>query len=613
MDKSFSLRDLLVMPLKPIAKNPVFFVFMYVLGMVAAACTVHYEWKQKLYEFSWYELFLWVYGLAAILALLPKRVSAVLRALFYVVAYTVTIADVYCFVKFDSGINPSILTLIAETDTREAGEFFTAYLSPDIILTNFGWILLILLLHLCLTICSKTSIVKTFIKACERITAPISRLRWLFSIGIVALLSVSVSLCCDNLSKLHQLLSYNTIGAVEHRLTEKKHGELFLPLYRLTFSLYANNLTAKQVDILREVEQTVRVDSCSFTSPNIVFIIGEAYNKYHSQLYGYERPTTPRQLELMKAGKLIPFTDVISPWNLTSYVFKHLMSTYAVGDEGDWCDYPLFCEVFRKAGYHVTFLTNEFLYQAKQEVFDFSGGFFLNDPALSAAQFDARNKKLHVFDEGLLEDYRIIQERRAHDGDTLQRGNLTIFHLIGQHQDYRIRCPKSKMHFTVDDYKDRTDLTNPRWKKNLCNYDNATLYNDSIVTEILRLFKDDDAIVIYMPDHGEEVHSRELPHYSGRMHSTQIVKRLAREEFDIPFWIWASPKYRQQHPDIWQQVQSAAHRPYMTDAMAHLLMYLAGIHCPYYRPDLNILSSDYNSKRPRIIKHQADYDQIINK
>lgn len=597
----------------PIAKNPSFFVFMYVLGMVAAACTVHYEWKQKLYEYSCYELFLWVYGFAAILAILPKWPSRILKAVFYVIAYTVSIVDVYCFVKFDSAINPSILMLVGETDPREASEFFSAYLTPDIFATDLIWVLIVLLVHILWAIHRWRRCPALLYSLFNKVGSLLAKPRLLWNVAILALLIVSVSFSSTNLSELHNLMSMDTIGDVEHKLTEKDRGNQFLPLYRLGFSVYANNLTAKQIDILRDVEKTVVVDSCSFTSPEIVLIIGEAYNKFHSQLYGYERETTPRQLELMRQGKLVPYTDVVSPWNLTSYVFKHIMSTYSVGDKGDWCDYPLFGEIFRKAGYHVTFLTNEFLYQAKQEVFDFSGGFFLNDPQLSAAQFDSRNKKLHVFDEGLLEDYRIVEEERAHSGDTLQQGNLTIFHLIGQHQDYRIRCPRSKQHFTLSDYADRTDLKKVQWKKNLCNYDNATLYNDSIVTEILARFKDKDAIVIYMPDHGEEVHSRELPHYSGRMHSTTIVRRLAREEFSIPFWFYATKKYRTSHPDIWQQVCSSASRPYMTDALPHLLMYLGGIHCKYYRPDLNILAPEYNANRPRIIKHQADYDQIVNK
>ena len=108
------------------------------------------------------------------------------------------------------------------------------------------------------------------------------------------------------------------------------------------------------------------MDSCSFRSPHIVLIIGESYNKHHSQLYGYDRETTPLQLERTKKGEMVVFDDVVSCWNLTSFVFKNIFSLHAVGDSGEWCDYPLFPELFRKAGYNVTFITNQFLPQAKE-------------------------------------------------------------------------------------------------------------------------------------------------------------------------------------------------------------------------------------------------------
>ena len=151
-------------------------------------------------------------------------------------------------------------------------------------------------------------------------------------------------------------------------------------------------------------------------------------------------PTTPRQKRRERTGLLVRYTDVVSPWNLTSFVFKNLFSMHVVGQKGEWCDYPLFPELFRKAGYHVTFLTNQFLPKAKEAVYDFSGGFFLNNPKLSAAQFDTRNERLHTFDEDLLSDY---DELKAQEGDH----NLTIFHLIGQHVVYRQRSPKDRKRF----------------------------------------------------------------------------------------------------------------------------------------------------------------------
>lgn len=596
----------------PIKRNPEFFVSMYIVGIVSAMCTVVVSARQELYQYAWWETFLGVYLTCVVLAAFPLRIRRILRGIIYAVVYPLSIIDVYCYVQFDSPINPSILMLVGETDTREAGEFLTAYLSPDLLGTYIGLMLLILLLHIAYTVIrwrwkTKRSVFQML--GYDTTGAGFRMTEGAVYAALWVVLGFSVYYSLPNYRNMLKLFSYDTIGDVEHRLTEKDRGEQFLPLYRTAFSIYSNRLAAKQIDVLYEVAKTVKVDSCSFTSPDIVLIIGEAYNKYHSQLYGYERPTTPYQLQMQADGDLVSFDDVVSPWNLTSYVFKHIMSTYTVGDKGDWCDYPLFCEVFRNAGYSVMFLTNEFLPKAKQAVYDFSGGFFLNNPELSKAQFDIRNKDLHVFDEALLTDYHDLLDEHPDYMD--KKGRLTIFHLIGQHQAYRIRCPKRKMKFTPEDYADRTDLTKPEWKKNLCYYDNATMYNDSIVWAITQEFKDRDAIVIYMPDHGEEVHSKELPHFSGRMHSTKIIKRLAREEFGIPFWIYATKSYQEHHPEIWQQVQSAHSKRYMTDALPHLLMYLGGINCKYYRPSLNILSPEYNENRPRIIKHQVDYDEVV--
>ena len=147
----------------PISKNGEFFVFMYMLSMVSAACTVFYHWKQELYAFSWWEVGLWLYVISTLLAIMPKKVRRIARGIIYIIAYSISLADVYCFVKFESPINPSILMLISETNTKEATEFFSAYVSPEIMFSNVGWVLLVLLCHILWTIHRKLKKPKTLI------------------------------------------------------------------------------------------------------------------------------------------------------------------------------------------------------------------------------------------------------------------------------------------------------------------------------------------------------------------------------------------------------------------------------------------------------------------
>lgn len=590
---------------KPIKGNAAFFVFMYVLGIVCTYAVVPDKRGYHAWPLAPYELFFDVSIICVVLWLLPRSVAKWLKRFIYVFFYMIVLVDVYCFVKFDTTITPTMLLLVGETDSREAAEFLESYLTGSVVFSRLGWVLLVLLAHVAWVLiwhnrpkCKAWLEAKTGmalgVPGWWRMAEP-----WLGLLFLVMFV-VSTVKCFADKTAFVRLMSYDNIGQVEHELTKKEKAQLYLPGYRLMFSIYANELTAKQVKTLVENIDKARVDSCSFRSKNIVLIIGESYNRHHAGLYGYHKDTTPRQEARAQKGELIPFSDVVAPWNLTSFVFKALFSLYTVGDKGEWCDYPLFPELFRKAGYHVTFLTNQFLPQAKEAVYDFSGGFFLNNPQLSHAMFDTRNTRLYRYDDGLLGDYDRLQRNNGEN-------NLIIFHLKGQHVDYRTRFPRDRRHFNPEDY-DRPELKQKELRV-LADYDNAILYNDSIVDQIIKRFEDEDAIVVYVPDHGEECYEGDV-HFYGRMHSTEITARLAREEFDIPFWIWCSHSFMVGHPALFNDIVKAKDRRYMTDALPHLLLYLGGISSPHYRDDLNVLSDGYNEKRPRMLKNTTDYDKL---
>lgn len=590
---------------KPIRGNAAFFVFMYVLGIVCTYAVVPDKRGYHAWPLAPYELFFDVSILCVVLWLLPHKISLWAKRVIYFLFYLLVVVDVYCFVKFDTTITPTMLLLVGETDGREATEFLESYLTPDVVFSRLGWVLLVMIVHIIWAqVWRNRKKCLAWIKAKWNFDLK-NAVRWHLAepwLGLIMLVLfvVSAANCIADKAAFLRLMSYDNIGQVEHELTKKEKAQLYLPGYRLMFSIYANELTAKQVNKLVENIDKAKVDSCSYRSRNIVLIIGESYNRHHAGLYGYDKNTTPRQARRAQKGELIPFSDVVAPWNLTSFVFKYLFSLYTVGDKGEWCDYPLFPELFRKAGYHVTFLTNQFLPQAKEAVYDFSGGFFLNNPLLSSAMFDTRNTRLYRYDAGLLADYDRLRNQNRDN-------NLIIFHLKGQHVDYRTRFPLDRRHFNPEDY-DRPDLKEKELRV-LADYDNAILYNDSIVDQIIKRFEDEDAIVVYVPDHGEECYEGDV-HFYGRMHSTEITARLAREEFDIPFWIWCSHKYMVGHPSLFNDIVKSKNRRYMTDALPHLLLYLAGIQTPYYRSDLNVIGDEYNENRPRILKNTTDYDKL---
>ena len=600
----------------PLLKNGVFFFAMYALGILCAYLTLPDNKGQDVYDNLWLELFLDVYFACAVLTVIPAKVRCWVRLALYVVLYGVALTDVFCFWKFGSVISPSMLMLVGETDSREAGEFLSTYLSLDVLSSPVAWIMLLFILH---------SLVDLRKPLCRLLKVDYAKLQARFHFGflrffhrymlypecgmlVLALLAWSVVTSWGNKRGMARLMTADTIGSIEHILTEPDHGEFYLPIYRLAFSVYSNHLASQQVDKCVAASKRVVVDSCSFRSPTIVLIIGESYSKAHCQLYGYPQKDTPRQRRLERGGWLTKFNDVVSCWNLTSFVFKNVLSMHVVGEKGEWCDYPLFPELFRKAGYQVTFLTNQFLLAAGQAVYDFSGGFFLNDPVLSKAQFDLRNTSLHRFDEGLLSDYdNFLNEGKIN----LKGNNLIIFHLIGQHVSYNTRYPKDRAKWHSDDYKElRPDIAGDHYRRRMiAAYDNACLYNDSIVTQIVKRFEDKDAIVVYMPDHGEEIFEpgRDI---ICRNHSATVDWPLAHYEFEVPFWIWCSRKYAHREPEVFKAIKDAKNRRFMTDALPHMMVWLAGISSKDYNDKYNLLSPNYDESRPRVLKNSVDYDKL---
>ena len=593
---------------KPIEQNGAFFVFMFALGWLCTQTEImpYYlrERGAKPYELSAPELFFDIYIVCVVLTLIPKKVRIWVKALLYIFLYGVALVDMFCYERFESTLTPTMLMLYSESTGQETREFLSGYLSWDVVKTGVGWILLLILVHILWT-----NLRGLWTRMRKRMILPkvndtfVTGLRAVLGIVVAWLLYSCVSQTWDNKVAMQRLFSYDTIGEVEHEQTKKDRANLYLPVYRLAFGIYANRLASHQLVQLEAASEKIQVDSCSFRVPNIVLVIGESYNKHHSQLYGYPKPTTPHQVAMAEEGSLVAFTDVVSTWNLTSFVFKHMLSLYAVGDSGAWCDKPLFPEVFRKAGYHVTFVTNQFESKAKEGIYDFSGGFFLNDPNLSQRLFDTRSTKTHRYDDGVLKEYEKV---RNGEGEKVR--NLVILHLMGSHVDYRARYPqKTQTYFTPQMY-DRPEL-NDKQKQILAHYDNSLRYNDSIMACITQRFEDKDAVVIYVPDHGEEIFDGS-PYMYGRMHGANIDYRLARNEMEIPFWIWGSPQYREKHPYGWQAIQNAKDRPLMIDALPHLLLYLGGISTPLYREELNVISADYDTKRPRILKGVTDYNTL---
>ena len=74
--------------------------------------------------------------------------------------------------------------------------------------------------------------------------------------------------------------------------------------------------------------------------------------------------------------------------------------------------------------------------------------------------------------------------------------------------------------------------------------------------------------------------------------------------------MWASEKFKQNHPEKWALIQEAIQNPYMTDDMIHTVLDIADIHTADFDPSKSIISRSFNKLRPRIFDDK-DYDREI--
>lgn len=585
--------------LYPIKVNIVFFVFLYLLGVLT---TVLECWglNFKIQRFNFFSYFLDIYLLCVFLMILPRRIRGMVRGIMAIWAYVIAIVEVFCVETFRARIGPDILNAMLDTNQREASEFAGQYIGVNVLTSGVGLILLMMILHVMVAFRQKQ--VEMLLKP---IFLPLRRkyVKGMTTILLLGFLCLCFYLCGDSRLRFLRLMNISEIEEVDSGID---NFTLNTPTGNLLFSLKMRQLANEGLNVLAATQEHISVDSCEYKSNNIIIIIGESYIKCHSQLYGYQLPTTPRQMERTvrsEKGCLVPFSDVVSPSNLTSVVFKNAFSLHSIEDSANWSYYPLFPVLFRKAGYRTVFATNQFVPSLGADIFNVSGGLFLNDSRLSKAMFTSRNMKAHRYDMELLGDLDSLDRYK------IER-QLTMIHLAGQHIDYYKRCPPEKRKFEVVDYPFRKDLDDAQ-KKSVADYDNATLYNDEVLDSILTRYEKEDAIVIYMPDHGEECYD-EIKRI-GRMPGGTYTSEVLRQEYRIPFWIWCSDRYIENHQSLFEEIQSAKDRPFMIDDLPHLLLFLAGIHTPFYNEERCIISDSFDVSRRRLINGIVDYDQVVDK
>lgn len=527
---------------------------------------------------------------AYLLSKMNRVIESMWLGTFHLFFYLLFFLELFLFVFFDCHINANIFQLINETNSQESSEFLATYLLD----LKFFVICLVLILMV-LAECFFSSFLKL-------VKSKIFHKKSLKNVRIpICLLLFITSLICFIWG-----LQYFSF---EYREDWKKTEGKFI---RSTPSFYVYESVSQFIQERNLFEECARsneniaIDSVDRDAKNIVVIIGESFNRYHSSLYGYRLKTNPK---LSSLKNLFVFDDVISPINATSSSFQYFLSMSSIDGKKAWYEEPLFPVIFNRAGYNVVFFSNQFVKAAGMSTYDASMGFF-NHPSLAPKLFDYRNSEKFLYDGDLLDDYKA--KRKFIENDSL---NLVFFHLYGQHMNPAFRFPSGRDFFKVTDYMNRTEL-NQQQKQEVANYDNATLYNDSIVYEIIKMYKNKNAAVVYFADHGDEANDYR-PHI-GRSRGLHIIGAPGLHcQLDIPFLIWLSDEWIAKNPNDVERFEKSLHRPFIIDDLPHLLMDIAKVRNKFYNPHKSLVNESFDESRKRVITPLAsmpiDYDSVCTK
>lgn len=324
-----------------------------------------------------------------------------------------------------------------------------------------------------------------------------------------------------------------------------------------------------------------------------VFVLGESGSRNHMSLYGYYRDTNPR-LKKMK-DELFVFKDVVSPQVGTLGSMKRVMSFADNKDIEPFYKKGSIVDYMKAAGFKVFWLSNQRVYGGNRQFLP------IIDSADKSAHLNRRSKNATelIIDEVIFPEFGRMLEDPAEK-------KFIIIHLYGSHMSYKRRYTRSFSQFEGNEDIRSIHANSKKRIKILNQYDNSRLYNDYILSELIKILKKDggNSAFLYTSDHGEEVYDR--IGFSG--HSPASISSL-----EVPFILWLSDEMKQSRTDLVKRLPQYLNRKFVTEDIIHSLSDLMRISSPEFVSKRSILSADFVAKKRMVGREernlQIDYDK----
>ncbi len=308
-----------------------------------------------------------------------------------------------------------------------------------------------------------------------------------------------------------------------------------------------------------------------------IVIIGESLNKRHMGLYGYFRHTTPNLTKLYREGNLTIFSNAYSNHTHTTHVLSQALSQANQYNGLSFYDTPTVVEVLKKAGVETYWLTNQQLYGPYDNIVSLI--------ARSADYLEALDTHVGIgtgtrhYDGELLPSIRRILAKKS------TKNRVIFVHLMGNHFNYADRYPHDRFQRFCAKPKKGVVGTKAAAVPELNDYDNSVLYNDYVVSSIIKEAQKHKNVfsVIYMPDHAEDVIHR-LGHNS---------RTFTFEMTQIPLIAWFGEAYKKRYPEKYRNFLKHRDTLFSNDLLYDTLLGIYDIKTDRYDPKFNLSSAAY--------------------
>ncbi|EPQ5229891.1 phosphoethanolamine transferase CptA [Providencia stuartii] len=493
--------------------------------------------------------------------LFPKKIKLV-AGLIGIVLWLSSVVALAYFVVYGHQISQSVMFVMFETNTNEAGEFLKQYFSFEV--------LGVILAYTVVAIFLWTRLKPVTLPKPGRIGISLLILVILFGIPYYNKGIKQDRPIANVASYLNSKLAY----AAPWQFVSG-------------YLLYKNQLANMEV-LIRDNSKIPPlenfVDANGDTPRTFVLVIGESTSRDRMSLYGYSRPTTPELDELANdyPANLSVFNDVVTSRPYTIEALQQIL-TFATQTEPElFNSRPSIMNMMKQAGFKTFWITNQ---QTMTE----------RNTLLTA--FSRQTDKQYYLNNDMAQSSRIYDDVvfspfKEALADPAEK-KFIVVHLLGTHMRYEFRYPEDKAIFKDKDSVVPANLNDDE-VKDYNAYDNAQYYNDYVVSTLIKDFDSskENGFLVFFSDHGEDVYDTPPHEMLGRSEG-----KPSRIIYNVPFLVWQSPEWLATHQF---DLNDKTARPFSNMDFIYAWSDLAGLNYTGFEPEKSLFNEAFKPQ-PRYI------------